>query len=153
MRAGIDSTRRAVELNPSMPDAWLWHGWAQLVSGDPDGCIASNLTAQRLNPQGEEASVAWDNMAIAYWEMGHYEASLDAARRLIAARPDYWYGPVDLAVSEVALGHVDEARSAIAEARRLQPGLSIAEIQRSYGVSRPEIDERRNAALRQAGLE
>jgi TolB-like protein/Flp pilus assembly protein TadD len=153
VRAGIDSTRRGVELNPSMPEAWLWHGWAQLVSGDPEGSIASNLTAQRLNPQGEAVSPAWDNMAVAYWEMGRYEASLDAARHLIAARPDYWYGPVDLALSEVALGHVDEARSAIADARRLQPELSIAMIQHSFGVARPEVDARRNAALRQAGLE
>jgi adenylate cyclase len=153
VRAAIDSTRRAVELNPSMPEVWLWHGWAQLVSGDPDGCIASNLTAQRLNPQGEAVSVAWDNMAMAYWETGRYEASLDATRHLIAARPDYWYGPVDLALNDVALGRVNEAHAAIAEARRLQPDLSIAQIQRSFGVSRPEVDERRNAALRQAGLE
>lgn len=136
-----------------MPEAWLWHGWAQLVSGDPDGCIASNLTAQRLNPQGVTVSVAWDDMAMAYWETGRYEASLDATLHLIAARPDYWWGPVDLALNDVALGHVDEARAAMAEARRLQPDLSIAQIQRSFGVSRSEVDERRNAALRQAGLE
>jgi TolB-like protein len=153
VRAGFDSTRRAVELNPSMPEAWLWHGWAQLMSGDPDGCVASNMTAQRLNPQGDAASVAWDNMAMCYWETGRYDASLDAARHLIAARPDYWWGQVDLALNAVSLGHIDEAHAAIAEARRLQPGLSIAQIQRSFGVSRPEADARRNAALRQAGLE
>jgi adenylate cyclase len=151
--AGLDSTRHAVELNPSMPEAWLWHGWAQLVSGNPDGCIASNVTAQRLNPQGEAATVAWDNMALCYWETGRYDASLDAARHLIAARPDYWFGQVDLALSDVSLGHIDEARAAIAEARRLQPDISIAKIQHSYGVSRPEVDARRNAALREAGLD
>ena len=33
------------------------------------------------------------------------------------------------------------------------PDLSLAQIQRGFGVSRPEVDARRNAALRQAGLE
>jgi tetratricopeptide (TPR) repeat protein len=153
VRAGLDATQRAVDLNPSMPEAWMWLAWAQLLSGDPDGCIASNISAQRLNPQGETAWLAWDNMALAYWETGRYDASIDAARHLVAARPDYLYGPLYLALNAVSLGHMDEARAAIAEARRLQPNLSIAQIQRGFGVSRPEADARRNAALRQAGLE
>lgn len=149
----LDTARRAVELNPSMPDAWIWLGNAQLLSGDPDGCLASNRRAQQLNPQGPMASLAYENPAVAYWETGRYEASLDAARRLVAARPTYFMGHVYLAMNAVSLGHIDEARAEIAEARRVQPNLSLEMIQRNFGVSRPDIDARRNAALRQAGLE
>jgi hypothetical protein len=85
--------------------------------------------------------------------MGRCDDSLDAARHLVAMRSDYWWGQVYLALNAVSLGHLDESRAAIAEARRLQPDLSIAKIQRAIGVSRPEIDARREAALRQAGLE
>jgi TolB-like protein/cytochrome c-type biogenesis protein CcmH/NrfG len=152
-RNGLDAARRAVELNPSMPEAWLTLGWAQWLSDDPDGCIASNKNAQRLDPQAETASFAWDVMAMAYWEMGRFEESLDAARRLVAAYPNYIYGQLYLALNAVSLGRLDEAHAAIAEARRLQPDLSIAKIQRAFGVSRPDVDARRNAALRQAGLE
>ena len=56
-------------------------------------------------------------------------------------------------MNPVGIGRLDEARAAIAEARRAQPDLSLAFIQGMYGVARPEIDARRNAALRQAGLE
>ncbi len=150
---GLDSARRAVELNPSMPEAWIWLGYAQLMSGDPDACVASSTRAQQLNPQGSMASFAYDNTALAYWETGRYEASLAAARRLVAARPAYHWGHLYIALNSVALGRVDEARAAIAEARRLQPDLSLEMIQRGLGVSRPEIDARRNAALRQAGVE
>ena len=136
-----------------MPNAWMGFGWAQLLSGDPEGCITSIKNVQRLDPQGELVPLAWDNMAMAHWETGRYEASLDAARRLVAARPDYVWGQLYLALNAASLGHLDEARAAIAEARRLKPGLSIAKIQRGFGVSRPEADTRRNAALRQAGLE
>jgi TolB-like protein/class 3 adenylate cyclase/Flp pilus assembly protein TadD len=153
VRSGLDAAQRAVELNPSMPEAWIELGWAQLLSGDPDGCITSNKKARRLNPQGEMTTLAWDNMALAYWETGRFDASLDAARRLVAAQPDYWWGQLYLALNAVSLGHPDEARAAIAEARRLQPDLSLAQIQRGFGVSRPAADARRNAALREAGLE
>jgi adenylate cyclase len=153
LQDGVDSARRATDLNPSMPEAWIWFGYAQLLSGHPDECIAANERAQRLSPQGPAASMANDNTALAYWETGRYDASLEAARRLIAARPGYFYGHLYVALDDVALGRIDEARAAIAEARRLQPNLSQALIQRGFGVSRPEIDARRNAALHQAGLE
>jgi tetratricopeptide (TPR) repeat protein len=153
VRNGLDAARRAVDLNPSMPGAWVELSWAQLLSGDPEGSLTSNRNAQRLDPQGDMVAETWDNMAMAYWEMGRYEESLDAARRLVAAQPEHWWGQIYLALNAVSLGRPDEARAAIAEARRLKPDLSLETIQRSLVVSRPEIDARRNAALRQAGLE
>jgi tetratricopeptide (TPR) repeat protein len=152
-RNGLDEYQRGLDLNPSMPEAWVGFGWAKLVAGDPEGCIAANQQGQRLNPQGPMASIAYDNLAIAYWELGRYEESIEAARRLVAARPGYFLGPVYLAMNAVALGRVDEARTRIADARSIQPNLSLELVQRGFGVSRPEIDARRNAALRQAGLE
>jgi TolB-like protein/class 3 adenylate cyclase len=152
-RNGLDSTRRAVDLNPSMPEAWVWFGWAQLLAGDPEGCIASSERAQRLSPHGPAVAFAHDNLAGAYWETGRYEAGLEAGRRLVAARPAYFWGYVYVAENAVGLGRLDEARAAIVEARRVQPDVSLELLQRGIGVSRPEIDARRNAALRQAGLE
>lgn len=58
-----------------------------------------------------------------------------------------------IALAAVALGDLDTARAAIVDARRVNSNLSIDTIQRAYGVVRPEVDARRNAALRQAGLE
>jgi tetratricopeptide (TPR) repeat protein len=153
VHGGLEATQRAVALNPSMPEAWTSLAYAQLLSGDPDGSIASNQRAIQLNPQGRITSIADDNLAFANWETGHYDASIDAARRLIAARPTYYWGYLYLALNAVSRGHLDEARAAIAEARRVQPNLSLDMIQKSIGVPRPEVDARRNAALREAGLE
>jgi adenylate cyclase len=149
---GLDSAQRALDLNPSMPQAWVWFGYAKLLVGDPAQCVTANEHAQRLDPQGPIASYAYDNIALAYWEMGRYDESLEAARRLIAARPDYYWGFLYVAVCSVALGRMEDARAAIADARALQPDLSLEMVQRSLGVSRPDVDARRNAALRQAGL-
>lgn len=56
-------------------------------------------------------------------------------------------------MNSVELGRLDAARAAVAAARRVLPNVSLELIQRGFGVSRPEIDARRNAGLRQAGLE
>ena len=75
------------------------------------------------------------------------------ARQLLAELPDYYFGHVFVAMNAVGLGCIDEARAAIAEGRRAEPGLSLELVQGIYGVERPDVDARRNAALRQAGLE
>jgi TolB-like protein/class 3 adenylate cyclase len=148
----IDATRRAVDLNPSMPEAWIWFGWAQLLAGDQEACIAATERARRLNPQGSMVFI-YDSLALAYWELGRYEASLDAGRRLVAVQPSYLTGYLYIAMSAVSLGRIEEARAAIAEARRIRPELSIEMMQNYLAVSRPEIDARRDAVLREAGLE
>ena len=150
---GLAAARRAVEINPSMPEAWGWLSWNLLMAGDPEGCISAGERAIRLNPLGRFTSILYDNFSEAYWEMGDYEAGLRAARRLLAELPGYYLGHVFVAMNAIGLGRLDEAREAIEEGRRAQPDLSLELVQGIYGVERPAIDARRNAALREAGLE
>jgi adenylate cyclase len=152
IKNGIASSQKAVDLNPSMPMAWIWLGWANLLAGNPDTTITATDRARKLNPQG---AMVWvhDSFAAAYWELGRYDESLEAAQRLVATRPTYLTGYAYIAMNEVALGHLEEARTAIIEGRRVQPDLSLELMQNYFGVSRPTIDARRNAALREAGLE
>jgi TolB-like protein len=149
---GLDAARLAVEINPSMPLAWGWLSWNLLMAGDAEGCISAGERAIKLNPLGFYTSIMYDNFSEAYWQLGNYEAGLRAARRLLAELPDYYFGYVFVAMNAVGLGRLDEARAAIAKARLAQPDLSLELVQGIYGVSRPEIDARRNAALRAAGL-
>jgi TolB-like protein/Tfp pilus assembly protein PilF len=150
---GLDATTRAVQLNPSMPEAWGWLSWALLLAGDMEGCIDAAHRTQRLTPMSGFTSIVYDNLSQAYWQLGRYEEGLQAANRLLAELPDYYLGHVYVAMNAVGLGRLEEARAAISEALRAQPDLSLEMLQATYGVARPEIDARRNAALRQAGLE
>ena len=95
----------------------------------------------------------YDNFALAYWELGRYDEGLEVAQRLVAAQPTYFTGYAYIAMNAVALGRLDEASTAIAQGRRVQPDLSLALIQNYFGISRPEVDARRNDALREGGLE
>jgi TolB-like protein/cytochrome c-type biogenesis protein CcmH/NrfG len=148
----LESINRAVDLNPSMPEAWIWFGFTQILAGNPNATIKATTQAQHLNPQGPMVWI-YDNFALAYWELGRYKEGLAAARRLVAVNPSYPTGYAYIAMNAVALGRLEEARAAILEGRRIEPDLSLALMQNYFGVSRPEIDARRNKALRQAGLE
>ena len=152
IKNGLASSQKAVDLNPSMPMAWIWLGWSSLLAGDPSTTITATERARTLNPQG---AMVWvhDSLAAAYWELGRYEEGLEAAQRLVATQPTYLTGYAYIAMNEVALGRLDEARTAIIEGRRVQPDLSLDLVQNYFGVSRPPIDARRNAALRMAGLD
>jgi len=151
---------RAVALDPGFAAAWgllsFTHSWDVNfgLTDAPERSVASALEAARraaaLDPREPFAHAA---LANAYLAAGDVRNGFDAARRLVAAQPEHWWGQMYLALNAVSLGRPDEARAAIAEARRLKPDLSIETIQRSFGVSRPEADARRNAALRQAALE
>ena len=152
IKNGLASSQDTVDLNPSMPMAWIWLGWASLLAGDPETTITATERARTLNPQG---AMVWvhDSLAAAYWELGRYEEALEAAQRLVSTQPTYLTGYAYIAMSEFALGNLDEARAAITEGRRVLPDLSLELVQNYFGVSRPAIDARRNAALREAGLE
>jgi adenylate cyclase len=149
---GIASTQRAVDLNPSMPEAWIWLGWAHTLAGNSLAAIDASKRAQQLNPHG---SMVWiyENLSLANWELGHYAKGLEFARQLVATHPSYFTGYIYVAMNAAALDEIDEARAAIVEGRRVQPDLSIALMQGYLGIHRPEVDSRRNEALRAAGLD
>ncbi|MFT4564376.1 MAG: TolB-like protein/cytochrome c-type biogenesis protein CcmH/NrfG [Gammaproteobacteria bacterium] len=148
----LESIKRAVELNPSMPDAWIWLGFIHILAGNPDITLTATTRAQQLNPQGPMVWI-YDNYSLAYWELGRYKEGLDFARRLVAVQPSYFTGYAYIAMNAVSLGRLNEARAAITEGRKVQADFSQALMQNYFGVSRPKVDQRRNEALDQAGLD
>src|SRR3990172_12702249 len=85
---------------------WLWGGHARMPEG------VSHLRQPGECLLGDRAL-----------------SGLEASRRLLAARPAYFLSHVYVAFNSVPLGRIDEARAAIAEARRLHPHLSLPLIQ------------------------
>ena len=83
---------------------------------------------------------------------GHPTDALEAARRLLALRSDYFRGHLYLAMSFAALDRPDEAHKAMAEAIRLQPDLSVALVRRSLAFTEPDVMDRFLSPLRKLGL-
>jgi len=153
LQDGLDSIKRAVDLNPSAAFAWQAYADAKISAGDPEAALAACQEATRLDPQGTQVPWIENDVAQAYWMMGRYQEGLEAARRAVAGMPGYWFAYEPVVTNAIALGRMDEARAAIAEARRVQPNLSLELVQQGNWFARPELNARRLAALRKAGLE
>jgi adenylate cyclase len=147
----IRASRRAVELNPSMPEALDALGFSlSFIQGSNEG-IEVLERAIRLGPSEPLTWVYLDNLSGAYFLAGRYAEGLDAAKRVVEARPKYYWGYLDLALNRTGLGELDAARAAIQRGRETDPTLSLEAIRRS-GASPANI-EKMSDALAKAGLE
>ena len=90
----------------------------------------------------------WSNLcADAELGLGHIDAALDASRRTIEGGYRNWYSYLNLATASAVNGDLDQAKSALAEARRGNPGLSVKFLVERKPILQPWFD-----ALRKAGL-
>ncbi len=82
----------------------------------------------------------------------NYDEAEEWARKAVNARPDRLWGHITLAHALAGQDRPDEARVAIAEARRVKPDLSLSVIRRLLPHFHPEYLERLIDVLRKAGL-
>ena len=150
----LDEARRATELNPSDPFALTFSAWGLTMAGHPpEESIALIQRAMRLTPHEPLEFVFYDGLGVSYFCAGRYADGVAAARRLMALRPTYYLGYIYAAMSAAELGHIDEARDLMRQARGIQPDLSFAFVHQWLGGMAPDVDRRMSAALRKAGLE
>jgi adenylate cyclase len=148
----IDSYRRAVELNPSDAVAYGFLGMELALAGRPVEAIDNLERAIRLGPHHPVGFVFFDSMAWAHFSAGRYEEAVSWAKRGLQRFPDDELAYRTLASSYAQLGRLDEARGALAEARRLEPNLSIAMVKAQNPTSHPDFLEPWLDGLRKAGL-
>jgi adenylate cyclase len=148
----IASLQRAVELNPSLAMAHGFLGWGFALSGRPEEAIASLERALRLSPHTPNAAVFLDSMGWAHFGAGRYEEAVEWAHRSIQYKPDRGLAYRTLAASYAHLGRLEEAKKALQEELRLDPGLSIAKVRTQNPTTDPDFLEHWLDGLRKAGL-
>jgi adenylate cyclase len=90
----------------------------------------------------------WRNLsADAELGLGHIDAALDASRKAIEGGYRNWYSYLNLATASALKDNLDEAKSALAAARRFNPRLSVKFLVERKPILQPWFD-----ALRKAGL-
>jgi TolB-like protein len=152
--AALEETRRGMELNPSHSTVMLFHAYMSHMTGQSaEEAITLVQRAMRLSPRGPLEWLFYDVLAGAYFNAGRFEEGLAAGKRLVALWPGYYFGDLWSAMNAVELGRMDEARAAIADARRNLPGVSIAHVRRVFGATDPDVDRRMLGALQRAGLD
>lgn len=106
--------------------------------------------AVRLSPRDPRLGQWHNKMADAELGLGHFDAAIEESNKAIDAGFKAFFAYLPLAIAHALRGDIDEAKTALAEARRLKPELSIKWLtgKKAFsGYTQPWYE-----ALRKAGL-
>jgi tetratricopeptide (TPR) repeat protein len=106
--------------------------------------------AMRLSPRDPRLGQWHDKMADAELGLGHFDAAIDESNKAVDAGFKAFFTYLRSAIAHALKGDIDEAKTALAEARRLKPELSVKWLMGNKafsGYSQPWYD-----ALRKTGL-
>jgi adenylate cyclase len=126
---------------------YAWRSIAETYLGQFEQAKSDVLQAMRLSPRDPSLS-QWHNfMADAELGLGNFDAAIDQASRAIDGGYRVSYAYLNLAAARAFKGEVDQAKAALAEARRLNPKLSVKWLLERKPVLQPAFE-----GLRKAGL-
>jgi adenylate cyclase len=130
---GIEILERAIDRDPSNAQAWVALGAAQLTNRQPDLAIAKLEHGLRISPRDNRLAVWVGIYALALGFVGRLDEAIEQAR-VGCRRDDKLHNPrVVLAALLVTEDRIEEAVSALAEARRIRSRLSLREVRGIVG--------------------
>ena len=140
---------RAFALNPNYVD-WQF-GLALVVAGQPRRAVSVLEACMRLDPF--YAPIASGVLGFAHYMLKQYAQALPALRDCVSRAPNLRAGHSWLAATYAQMGQLEEARAAVAEARRIQSSYTIAEgSRRILGFKSAKDEKHYFDGLRKAGL-
>jgi TolB-like protein/class 3 adenylate cyclase len=148
---GMSMVEQAVALNPNLAVAWYGRGWVSLMCGEAERSIESFDRMIRLSPLDGLRVSAWNGSSFALHQLHRYEEGCAVAMKSIQVVKDaHTLGAY--AVNAVRGGQVAEAREAVAQLQKLQPGFRASHARDAFPIRSLDERERIVSALREAGL-
>ena len=89
---------------------------------------------------------------MAYRYNGQYEKAIEAGKKALSGNPDNLGAYITLAVSYSTLNRTEDARKAVEEILRINPGLSLEYYAKTIPHKNQEMLDKYINALRKAGL-
>ena len=114
IRKGLDAARRAVELDPKLPEAYKAEALVRRMAGDVDGEKAALIKAIQANPK---FTPALNNLAVALYSSADLAGAERIFRRIIEIDPQEAFSTMWLANLLFQTGRFDEC---VATARRVR---------------------------------
>ena len=113
-----ESYRRALELNPNLPLAYLHYGWYQLIMGHPKEGQKLMQRAIDLDPLSNiyPAELAWVNYSI-----GEYDKTIDLAQKSLELVPDFPFALFVLGTGYAGKGMYEKAIEVQRKSAELSP--------------------------------
>jgi adenylate cyclase len=137
----------ALAINPNAPYAHTQRANVETYLRQFEQAKSDVQQAMRLSPR-DPGLGAWHNfMADAELGLGHFDAAIDESNKAIDAGYRVFYSYLNLAAAHALKGDIDEAKTAFAEAHRLNPKLSVKWLSEHKPILQPAFE-----VLRKAGL-
>jgi DNA-binding SARP family transcriptional activator len=152
LQRGIEHLERAIELNPSLAHAYYGLGHALYVAGKPTEALSPLGTALRLSPKDPLASMFLTMASFCHLMLDDLSAAEAAARRARNLLSKETWSRLALAATLHIRADHDGAQSAVAEAREIEPGLTMSSFAPLVQYIPPKMRDRVLAALAAAGL-
>ena len=146
----IAEARKAVHLNPSNAMAYGVLGTALDAVGEFEAGIVELECAIRISPRDPRNHIFLATIARSWLTLRRYEDALGWARRAIEDRPAYPHSHYMLAAVLGHLDRLDEARAALEDCERLQPGFVAGRADWSP-YRDPALNEHLHAGVRKSG--
>jgi TolB-like protein len=143
---------RALVLNPNLAAAWFLGGFLRLWHGEPDDAIERFAHAMRLSPLDPEMYRMQAGTAMAHLLAGRFDDALSWAEKAFREMPVFVMVIATIAASHALAGRTDEAGRAMHHLRRLDPALSLANLENWLPFHRPKDLATFADGLRKAGL-
>jgi len=123
----ISEAQRAIELNPSLVQAYSVLGYALDCIGEFEEAIRAVTHSLRLRPHDKTLARCIPALSIAHYQLHAYDKAEEIAQRAVRINTIYWIGHQLLAASLGQLGRIREATLEISEIRQREPQISRSE--------------------------
>lgn len=117
--------KKAVELNPNLPDVFSYYGLALLVTGDQTGAKAAFQRELKSNPNNFDANL---RMGVLLRQDQENEAALKYFQHALEVRPGDYGARYQIAVVEMAMGKLIEARRRLEQLVKDAPQFTEAHV-------------------------
>jgi tetratricopeptide (TPR) repeat protein len=147
----VDEFQHALDLNPNFAAAHGFLGHALALDGRSDQAIVHSEQAIRMSPHDPQNALFNVTLAAAHYIAGRYTDAIIYGRKAMQQRFGLTNGHRIYIASLAQAGQIDEARAALAKLQELQPGHSIAWIERNIPYT-PGPMAKFLEGMRKAGL-
>jgi TolB-like protein len=152
LHAGALFIDRALVLNPNLSTAWFASGQLRVWIGEPEIAIRLLERFIRMSPLDPIISRAYSAIAFAHVFAERFEEAVRYADRALSERPKCHPSLRAAATSNALAGRIEQARTAVARLREIDPGLRVSGLKNLTPLQRPQDARKYAEGMRLAGL-
>jgi adenylate cyclase len=124
-KEGLRVADAALTINPNYAAEYSYRAYAETALNQFEQAKSDLQQAMRLSPRDPRMGAFHDKMAWAELGLGHFDAAIEESSKAIDIGSKAWFTYLCLATAHGLKGDIEDAKAPLAEARRLNPKLSV----------------------------